>query len=76
MNAADKPRAFPVATPGEGTIAKRMAAGLALRPSPLNDSHRALQNQQLMGAFKTSHDVMGIDAFNLTFQWSSARKPS
>ncbi len=39
MNTTDKPRAFPVATPGEGTIAKRMAAGLGLRPSPLNDWH-------------------------------------
>ena len=39
MNAADNPRAFPAATPGEGMIAKRMAAGLGLRPSPLNDRH-------------------------------------
>ena len=35
----DKPRAFLVATPGEGTIAKRMAADLGLRPSPLDDWH-------------------------------------
>ena len=39
MNAADKPRARSVITPGEGTIAKRVAAGLGLRPSPLNDWH-------------------------------------
>jgi DNA invertase Pin-like site-specific DNA recombinase len=39
MNAADQPRASWVAAPGEGTIAKRVAAGLGLRSSPLNDWH-------------------------------------
>jgi hypothetical protein len=39
MNAPDKPRASWVAPPGEGTIAKRVAAGLGLRPSPLTDWH-------------------------------------
>jgi len=39
MNATDPLTARPVATPGEGTIAKRVAAGLGLRPSPLNDWH-------------------------------------
>ena len=39
MNATDPLTVRPVATPGEGTIAKRVAAGLGLRPSPLNDWH-------------------------------------
>jgi DNA invertase Pin-like site-specific DNA recombinase len=39
MNAIDKPRALRIGTAGEGTIAKRVAAGLGLRPSPLNDWH-------------------------------------
>jgi hypothetical protein len=39
MNATDKPKAFQAAMPGEGTIPTRVAAGLGLRPSPLNDWH-------------------------------------
>ena len=39
MNATDRPKAPPIATPGEGTIAARVAAGLGLRPSPLDDRH-------------------------------------
>ena len=39
MNATDTPKALPVAPPGEGTIAQRVAAGLGLRPSPLDDWH-------------------------------------
>ena len=39
MNATDTPKALPIATPGEGTIAKRVAAGLGLRPTPLDDWH-------------------------------------
>ena len=39
MNATDTPKALPIATPGEGTIAARVAAGLGLRPSPLDDRH-------------------------------------
>ncbi len=39
MNASDTPKVPPVITPGEGTIAARVAAGLGLRPSPLDDQH-------------------------------------
>jgi DNA invertase Pin-like site-specific DNA recombinase len=39
MNATDTPKALPIAPPGEGTIAKRVAAGLGLRPTPLDDRH-------------------------------------
>jgi DNA invertase Pin-like site-specific DNA recombinase len=39
MNATDTPKALPIATPGEGTIATRVAAGLGLRPSPFDDHH-------------------------------------
>jgi DNA invertase Pin-like site-specific DNA recombinase len=39
MNAPDKSRVSSVAPRGEGTIAKRVAAGLGLRPSPLTDWH-------------------------------------
>jgi len=39
MNATDTPKAAPIATTGEGTIAARVAAGLGLRPSPLDDRH-------------------------------------
>jgi DNA invertase Pin-like site-specific DNA recombinase len=39
MNAIDTPKAIPIATPGEGTIAARVAAVLGLRPSPLDDRH-------------------------------------
>src|SRR5271165_5270338 len=39
MNATDRSKAPPIATPGEGTIAARVAAGLGLRPSPLDDWH-------------------------------------
>jgi hypothetical protein len=39
MNASETPKAPRTAPPGEGTIAKRVAAGLNLRPSPLNDWH-------------------------------------
>ena len=39
MNATDTPKARPIAPPGEGTIATRVAAGLGLRPSPLDDRH-------------------------------------
>ena len=35
----DTPNALPIVTPGEGTIAKRVAAGLGLRPTPLDDRH-------------------------------------
>jgi hypothetical protein len=39
MSAPDTPKAPPIAPPGEGTIAKRVAAGLGVRPSPLEDRH-------------------------------------
>jgi DNA invertase Pin-like site-specific DNA recombinase len=39
MNTSDKPTAFRIAAPAEGTIAKRVAAGLGLRPFPLSDWH-------------------------------------
>src|SRR5208282_6069614 len=39
MNATDTHKAPPIAPPGEGTIAARVAAGLGLRPSPLDDRH-------------------------------------
>ena len=39
MNATDTPKVPPAATPGEGTIAARVAAGLGLRPLPLDDWH-------------------------------------
>jgi DNA invertase Pin-like site-specific DNA recombinase len=39
MNATDTPKAVTLAPPGKGTIATRVAAGLGLRPSPLNDWH-------------------------------------
>ena len=39
MNATDKAKIPPIATLGEGMIAKRVAAGLGLRPSPLDDRH-------------------------------------
>jgi hypothetical protein len=39
MNATDTPKILPTPTPGEGTIAKRVAAGLGLRPTPLDDRH-------------------------------------
>jgi hypothetical protein len=39
MNATDTPKVPRVATPGEGTIATRVAAGLGLRPSPFDDRH-------------------------------------
>ena len=39
MNATDTPKARSIATPGEGTIASRVAAGLGWHPSPLDDRH-------------------------------------
>ena len=39
MNTTDRSKAHPIATPGEGTIAVRVAAGLGLQPSPLDDWH-------------------------------------
>jgi DNA invertase Pin-like site-specific DNA recombinase len=39
VNATDTPKALPVAPPGEGMIAQRVAAGLGLRPTPLGDWH-------------------------------------
>ena len=39
MSVADTPKAHPIAPPGEGIIAQRVAAGLGLRPSPLDDRH-------------------------------------
>jgi hypothetical protein len=39
MSPPDTPKATPIAPPGEGTIARRVAAGLGLRPSPLDDRH-------------------------------------
>jgi DNA invertase Pin-like site-specific DNA recombinase len=39
MNATERTKALPIATVGEGTIAARVAAGLGLRPSPLDDWH-------------------------------------
>ena len=39
MNTTDTLKALPIATPGEGTIATRVAAGLGLRPTPLDDRH-------------------------------------
>ncbi len=39
MNATDTPKAPPIATPGEGTIAARVAAGLGLRPTLLEEWH-------------------------------------
>ena len=39
MNATDTPRALPVARPGEGAIAQRVAAGLGLRPTPIDAWH-------------------------------------
>jgi DNA invertase Pin-like site-specific DNA recombinase len=39
MSANDTTKTFPTPTSGEGMIAKRMAAGLSLRPTPLDDRH-------------------------------------
>ena len=39
MNTTDTPKAIPIAAPGEGTIATRVAAGLGLRPSPFDNHH-------------------------------------
>ena len=39
MNATDIPKAIPIAAPGEGTIATRVAAGLGLRPTRLAEWH-------------------------------------
>ena len=39
MSAPDTPKAPSIARPGEGTIAQRVAAGLGLRPSPLDNRH-------------------------------------
>ena len=39
MNATDTPKAIPIAAPGEGTIATRVAAGLGLRPTLLEEWH-------------------------------------
>ena len=39
MNPTDTLKAPPIATFGAGTIAARLAAGLGLRPWPLNDWH-------------------------------------
>ena len=39
MNATDTPKAIPIAAPGEGTIATRVAAGLGLRPTLLDEWH-------------------------------------
>ena len=39
MNATDTPKAIPIAAPGEGTIATRVAAGLGLRPTRLEEWH-------------------------------------
>ena len=39
MSGADTPKAPPIARPGDGTIAQRVAAGLSLRSSPLDDRH-------------------------------------
>jgi DNA invertase Pin-like site-specific DNA recombinase len=39
MSATDRPKAPRIAPPGEGTIASRVAAGLGLRPSPLEERH-------------------------------------
>ena len=39
MNATDTPKAIPIAAPGEGTIATRVAAGLGLRPTRLDEWH-------------------------------------
>ena len=39
MNATDTPKALPIAAPGEGTIATRVAAGLGLRPTRLEEWH-------------------------------------
>ena len=56
MNATDKPKTSPVATPGEGTIAQRVAAGLGLRPSPLNDWHLS----RLAIVFVRQSDPQGV----------------
>ena len=39
MNATDTLKAIPIAAPGEGTIATRVAAGLGLRPTLLDEWH-------------------------------------
>ena len=39
MNATHTPKAIPIAAPGEGTIATRVAAGLGLRPTRLEEWH-------------------------------------
>ena len=39
MNTTDSPKALPIVPPGEGRIARRVAAGLDLRPTPLDDWH-------------------------------------
>ncbi len=39
MSATDTAKTVPTPTPGEGTIAKRVAAGLGLRATPLDDRH-------------------------------------
>ncbi len=39
MSTPDRPKAPLIAPPGTGTIASRVAAGLGLRPSPLEERH-------------------------------------
>ena len=68
MNATDTPKVPPVALPGEGTIAARLAAGLGLRPSPLDDWHlsrlaivfvRQSELQQVLNHIESRQRILG-----------------
>ena len=82
MNPIDTPQAPAVAPPGEGTIAKRVAAGLGLRPSPLDDRHfsrlaivyvRQSEPQQVLGHIESRERQYALVDLAVALGWSKDR---
>jgi DNA invertase Pin-like site-specific DNA recombinase len=82
MTATDRPKAPRIAPPGEGTIAARVAAGLGLRPSPLDDRHfsrlaivyvRQSEPQQVLGHIESRERQYALVDLAVALGWPKDR---
>jgi len=82
MSATDRPEAPRIAPPGGGTIASRVAAGLGLRPSPLEERHlsrwaivyiRQSQPQQVLNHIESRERQYALVDLAMALGWPRDR---
>ena len=75
MNATDTPKAIPIAAPGEGTIATRVAAGLGLRPTLLlNGTSSGWQSSTFANPIPSRSSITS-NRGNANTPWSTLQRP-